>query len=339
MEISKEQFLMAASKLGLSEENTKALWEALEAEELKNTSMPKLLYYFGALIVISALTWFMTLGWEAFGGGGIFVISALYAVTFFLAGAKLWNKEGLKIPAGLLITMGVSVTPLAIYGIETYFGIFSNGSTDNYTSFYSVIEGRWIWMEIGTIVAGLVALRFYPFPFLTAPIFFAAWFLSMDIMPLLVGREGSFDEKALISLAFGLFFLLIAYVMDLKKMPQYGFWGYLFGTITFWGSLTALCIDKGELVFFLYLLINLSMMVKSILIKRKVFMIFGAIGTFFYLSHLAYDLFRDSLLFPFVLTFLGLSVIYLGVLYQKNSEWIEKKIFGLLPKWLRDMLP
>ena len=339
MEVSKEQLFKAASKLGLSEQDKKVLWEALESERPNDASLSKLLYYFGAMIVISAMTWFMSLGWMIFGGGGIFLISVLYAIMFVLAGSKLWKKEGFQIPAGLLITMAVCVTPLAIYGLETLFDIFPEESPGSYTSFYSVVKGSWIWMEIGTIVAGLAALRFYPFPFLTAPIFFAAWFLSMDMIPLLIGREGSFEQRTWISLAFGVLFLFIAYVIDLMKMPQYGFWGYLFGTITFWVSLTALCFDKGEIVLFLYLLINISMMIKSILLKRKVLMVFGAIGAFSYFSHLAYDLFENSILFPFILTFLGLVVIYLGVLYQKNSEWIEKKIHDLVPKGLRRLLP
>jgi hypothetical protein len=40
-------------------------------------------------------------------------------------------------------------------------------------------------MEVGTVAAGLVALRYFRFPFLTAPIAFALWFMSMDLTPLI----------------------------------------------------------------------------------------------------------------------------------------------------------
>lgn len=329
MEISKEQFFQAATKVGLSEENKEALWETLEAESSKSSFISKLLYYFGAMIVISAMTWFMNLGWMAFGGGWLFLISVLYAIVFVLVGSKLWKKEELKIPAGLLITIAVCMVPLAIYGLEFFFGILPDSSTHSYNSFYIMIKSSWIWMEMGTVFAGLLALRFYPFSFLTAPIWFAAWFLSMDVIPLLIGNEGSFELKAWISLAFGALLLLIAYILDHKDKPEYGFWGYLFGTITFWGSLGALCVNKEGITLFIYLLINILMMVASIILNRKVLMIFGALGTFFYFCHLAYDIFEHSILFPFALTFLGLLTIYLGVLYQKNSKWIEKKILGL----------
>ena len=194
-------------------------------------------------------------------------------------------------------------------------------------------------MEIGTILVGLVALKFFPFPFITAPIFFAAWFLSMDIIPFITGNKATFEQTEWISFTFGLVLLLISYLIDLKKKPQFAFWSYFFGTITFWGALTALCFDKGEPVLFLYFLINISLMIKSVLLKRKVLLVFGTIGAFFYLSYLAHNLFIDSIQFPFVLTLLGLAVIYLGVLYQKNVERIEKKLIGMVPRRLRSLLP
>ena len=48
-------------------------------------------YYLGALVVISAMTWFMTLGWERFGGGGILAISLSYAVVLVVPGGLRWR--------------------------------------------------------------------------------------------------------------------------------------------------------------------------------------------------------------------------------------------------------
>jgi len=53
-------------------------------------------YYFGALVVISDMTWFITLGWERFGGGGILAISLSYALGFTVAGGLLWRDKGLQ---------------------------------------------------------------------------------------------------------------------------------------------------------------------------------------------------------------------------------------------------
>ena len=75
-------------------------------------------YYFGALIVIGAMGFFMNLGWERFGGGGIFVIAAAYAGVFVVAGRWLLRRPETRVPGGLLVTMAVCMTPLAMYGLE-----------------------------------------------------------------------------------------------------------------------------------------------------------------------------------------------------------------------------
>jgi hypothetical protein len=67
--------------------------------------LPHVAYYFGALVVISAMGWFMTLGWERFGGGGILAISLVYAACFVIAGDLLWRRRDLRLPGGLLVTI------------------------------------------------------------------------------------------------------------------------------------------------------------------------------------------------------------------------------------------
>jgi hypothetical protein len=46
-------------------------------------------------------------------------------------------------------------------------------------------------MEVGTILAGSIALKFIRFPFLTFPIAFSLWYMSMDLTPLLLEETNS----------------------------------------------------------------------------------------------------------------------------------------------------
>lgn len=343
MDISKDNFFAASSKLEIPQEKAEALWSSLEKHSTAHRafSFSKLIFYFGALIILAGMTWFMQLGWEWFGGGGIFFISISYAIILTLIGALLWNREGLRIPSGLLITVAVCMIPMAIYGLETYFNIWPQGYPGKYQDFYQSIKGSWVFMEVGTILAGFIALRFFPFPFLTAPIFGAAWFLTMDLIPILLGKESTWEQKNWLSVGFGLVLICIAFLIDrkLQKKQDYGFWGYLFGTISFWFGLTALSLDKGEAFFFIYFVINLLMIIASILLQRKIFIVFGAIGVFIYFGHLADVVFKDSIAFPFVISFIGLAVMYLGILYQKHAEWIEKRIIEKIPLSIRQYLP
>jgi hypothetical protein len=190
-------------------------------------------------------------------------------------------------------------------------------------------------MELGTIVAGIIALRYFAFPFLTAPIFFSAWFLTMDLIPVLFGKDLSWEKGQWVSLFFGLVLISISYVIDRKKLRDYAFWGYFFGTLAFWGSMTSLIWNKGEFVLFLYFVVNFLLMGLSIVLRRKVFMVFGALGCFIYLSHLAYAIFQNSILFPFVLSIIGLGIVYLGIYYQKNVERIEGAIASIIPEGIR----
>jgi hypothetical protein len=57
-----------------------------------------------------------------------------------------------------------------------------------------------------------------------------------------------------------------------------------------------------------------------------------------YLVHLANEVFKDSWLFPISLTAIGLGIIYLGLLWQKNEREITQKVRSCLPMALRDFL-
>ena len=49
---------------------------------------------------------------------------------------------------------------------------------------------------------------------------------------------------------------------------------------------------------------------------------FGGLGIAGYLGHLSYSLFKDSLVFPFALSLIGLAIIWLGVIWpRREAEW------------------
>lgn len=335
MQISKDTFTAIGLRLNLTKEQIEAFWSGLEQHDRGKEvpSFSKYLFYFGALIVISAMGWLMSLGVDAFGGGGLFLIAIAYSFIFTVAGSLLWNRDGLRVPAGLLITLAVCMVPIGIYGLETYFNLWPEDGSRHYDLFLFP-EARGIFMEIGTIVAGAVALYFFRFPFLTVPIFIALYVLSLDTIPYFFGKA-TLIQKYWCSLFIGLLLIAAGFILDSRKKGDFAFWSYLFGTLTFWVGLNGVTWDGGEWVQFIFLMINLMMMCLSILLRRKVLMVFGALGVFGYLSHLTYSVFKDSTLFPFVLTAIGLAIIYLGYLYQKNAHRIEAFLFDMLPKNLR----
>ena len=294
------------------------------------------LYYFGGLIAIGAMTLFMSLGWEEFGGWGIFFISLGYAGV----GLKLTNNfqnKGHAIPAGICATFVVALTPLAIYGLQQALGIWPDDTT--YREYHRYIKWHWLYMELGTLAVGAIVARKYKYPFLIMPIAVTLWYMSMDLTVMISGGDYNWELRKLVSMYSGLLIIGLAFWIDIRtrKTADYAFWLYLFGVMAFWCGMTAQHSDN-ELSKFIYFTINMLMIGVGVLLVRRVFVVFGALGCSAYFGHLASSVFKDSWLFPIALTAIGLLIIYLGVLWQKNEEKITKKAREILPTQLRELL-
>lgn len=127
-----------------------------------------LLWYAGALIVIGAVGLFSTVAFSQMGGRALTACALAYAAAFGFAGNHLWRRD-LRVPGGLLIAIAVSMAPLAVYGVQEEFGWWGKfGKPGTVQDFYVWIKGSWLFMEIATIAAGSIALRFYRVPFIVA---------------------------------------------------------------------------------------------------------------------------------------------------------------------------
>jgi hypothetical protein len=101
-----------------------------------------------------------------------------------------------------------------------------------------------------------------------------------------------------------------------------------------WGAFSGREVSK-----FIYCLVNVGLMVLSVFLDRRVFMVFGSLGVFGYLGHLSWTIFKDSMVFPFALTFVGILVIYVGVQYQRNQQRIAEAVLGVIPLGMQKLLP
>jgi hypothetical protein len=293
-------------------------------ERRKGFNLVTVVYYFGAMLMISACAWFLGDKWNALGPPGIFATALVYMLIAISLGVWL-RRRGFIVGGGLLITVGVSLVPLLTYTIERMTGFWPAQDPGSYAGFYPLIHGSWIVMELATIVAALIALRFVHFGFLTAPLAFCFWFLSMDIVGLIYGQNYlDWKKGQWVTVVVGLIMLIIGYLLErlLRKRgapltEDFAFWCYLFGLMAFWGGLTSMHSDS-EWRRAVYALINVGLMGLGVKLKRSTFMVFGAIGVYIYLGYLAFEIFKESILFPFVLALLGLSMILLTVWVQKR---------------------
>ena len=291
-----------------------------------------LLWYAGALIVIGAMGLFSTLAFSQMGGRALTATAIAYAIAFTVAGHHLWYRKHLLTPGGLLVTIAVSMAPLAVYGIEDELGWGKFGRPGTVQDFYSFVKGSWIFMETATIVAGVVALRFFRFPFIVAVIGVALWFMSMDLTPWIFNTpDFNWDMRRQVSIWFGLGVIVVAWIVDYRgKSGDFAFWLHLFGLLAFWGAITS-TESSSELGKALYCLLNVGLLFLAVVLMRRAYALFGALGICLYLGHLADVVFKNSLLFPFALSLIGVAVIALGLLYHRKQDEIAAWLTAHLP--------
>ena len=336
MKISQQVLNKAVTAEILTQEQAQRLWIffAEDASQRPRFDLTHLLYYLGGLIAIGAMTLFMNLGWERFGGWGIFVIALAYA-TAGLVLLHRFRGQGLNIPAGIMGAFVVAMAPLAIYGLQSALGFWVDDHA--YRDYHRYISWNWLLMELASLAVGAILLWRYRLPFMVMPVAVTLWYLSMDLTPFLFSDlDHGWELRKLVSIYFGLLMTLLALWIDLRggREKDFSFWLYLFGVTTFWGGLSLMHSDS-ELNKFIYLCINLAMLFFGAIIKRRVFAVFGGFGVAGYLGHLAYEVFKDSMLFPVVLSLLGLGVIYLGVIWQRNSDQATQTLRKKLPRRIR----
>lgn len=326
--VSRGDLDWAAGEGGIiSHDQAARLWDALQTRKGSDSrlDLAHVLWYGGAVLVLLAMAWFMFDAWDKLGAAGMVGISAVYTLGFIGCGWKLWFKDDLQIPGGLLFTLAVSMTPLTVWGVGTLVG-------QNMES-----TGGAMAVEIATLLASLSALRFIRFPFLTFPLSVSAWALALTVAESAT-RGMEWTAYLHVTMGFGLVMLIVSFLVDRRTREDFAFWGYLFGLVAFWGSLSLLDANT-ELGKFAYLLVNLALMLASVLLNRRVFLVAGSAGTLYYVGHVLSNMFDNVLAFVCALAFLGMLTIWLGTKYHKNRASIESFVLGLVPASLKKHLP
>ncbi|MBY5920780.1 DUF2157 domain-containing protein [Ferrimonas balearica] len=320
-------------------EALQALWQPEPGRGPARFDLTHLLYYLGALLAIGAMTVFMELGWERFGGFGVMGLALFYGLLGLVLQLALERRQ-LWLPAGLALVFVVCLTPLVLYGFQQGMGWWPEQQP--YPGLYRRVEAHWVSLELATLLAAMLALTWRRVPFLICPLAISLWFLSMDGAQWLLGERLTWPERGQISMVMGLVMVgLGLYVdghRDRENHRDFAFWLYLFGVVAFWGGLSSQQSDS-EWDRALYGFINLLMMLVGVMLNRRVFTVFGALGLFAYLGHLAYDLFRDSWWFPALLTLLGLGIILLGVAWQRHHLRWRAALLARLPDSVRQFGP
>ena len=320
-----------------TEEQVMQFREYIQDSDKQVTKFQKTLYYIGALLIISAMTWLLSNSWDSFGAIGVSLVSALYFVVFLIAGYFVFFKKKMEIAGGLLFSIPIAVTPLLVFSVLDAIGVWHQG--DHFNVFFIWIRVRGIILDISMILVALPILIKTKFPFHVFLISIALWSFSMNIAAFISQVHFlSWTDRANITKVFGFCMIALGYYADLKFKRDYSFWLYLFGSLTFLSGLSVFNHSDG----FGFVLLGFAsalMILFSLFINRNVMLVFGSIGLIQLLSRLSWEFFRDSVFFPFALTAIGVLLILAGIFLQKNRKHIEESIIKELPGFILALRP
>ncbi|WP_116473484.1 DUF2157 domain-containing protein [Zobellella maritima] len=336
MHLDKHKLKRAADRGLLRPEQVEPLWRFLTAQDPRQTrfQFSHILYYLGGLMAIGAMSLFMTLGWQQFGGWALVTTGLLYA----LAGLGLtewFRARRLFIPTGICAVLVVVLTPLTLYGWQYAQGWWEPGGP------YPMLFGSGHWrplsLELATLAVAAIMLWRYRLPLLMLPLAATLWFLVLDTSGWLLDERPEVQQWA--SLWCGLLMTMAAIRIELANdsRQDFAFWLYLWGGTTFWAGLSLLQLGGNE-PGPEYLVGNLLMILLGTLLVRRILVGLGGLGTAWYLGYLAWEVFADSLLFPLALTAIGLAVMGLGIFWQRHQRRLTERLLAMLPPRLSALL-
>lgn len=348
--VGKSQLDEAAASGVLPAEQAEALWRWLLAHEAASPTprfkMAHLLYYFGGLIAIGAISIFITIAWDAMGAWPLLVFGIGVAILAWALTRRFVEVHRQPVAAGTMAALLVATAPMIVFALQHVSGAWSGDQS--YRDYHYWIDWRWLMMEFATLAAGAVVLWRFRLPFAMLPIAVTLWYMSMDVAAFLAqDLDGWFSEagwklRATVSMLFGAAMVGIALWIELRQYAGQGrldrrdfaFWLYVVGVLTFWGGLSSQ--DSGsEFGKLIYCAINVGLILLGAALARRVFVVFGAFGVMGYIGYLSYKVFADSLLFTVVLGALGIAIVYAGLWWSRHESRLHAQLSALLPAPLR----
>ncbi len=309
--------------------------------------MAHLLYYFGGLMAIGAISIFITMAWDDFGAWPLLIFGVGVMLLSYALTRRFAEVDRQPIAAGTMAALLITAVPMVVFAIQHIAGAWVGEMS--YRDYHYWIDWRWLSLELATLAAGAVVLWRFRLPFAMLPIAITLWYMSMDVAAFLAqDTEGWFSDagwklRATISMLFGAVMVAIAIWIELRQHAQaservdrrdFAFWLYLIGVLTFWGGLTSQN-SGSELGKLIYALINLGLITLGTMLSRRAFVVFGALGVMGYLGYLSFEVFENSLLFTLALGGLGIGLVFVGIWWSKHEAELHRVLSRFLPAALR----
>ncbi len=341
MNISKNTLEKAAQKELITAIQAEKLWSFFEEQNQQNKTnqFANLFYYLGGFIAVGAFSLFITTNFDTLGHWGLVLI-----LLMFICGSSFltykFHKQDLKIPTSLTLLFIIALTPIFVFSVLNALHLWNwDNSPPPYPSIINLLENQNWWLESITLIVSCGLFYLFRHNLILMPILGLAWYMTIDIARFFLTSSSHFDIVTNFSIIFGFFLIIAAIWIDInnKSDIDYSYWFYGFGLIAFWLGLSC-DFFKYEMTWTAYLIINICLLFLGLLLNKHLFLFLGGIGTAIYLGHLAYDVFNDRMILPFILTAIGLFIMIIGILIQKKRNDIEHFLKKKLPKPITQLM-
>jgi hypothetical protein len=304
-------------------------------EERPGLNLVTIAYYFGGFLALLGYTVFLGTRWSSLSYG-MQLLAMSVTMALLLALGFVLRRFNYTLAGGLLIFVGTALAPLVAYTLAQTLGFWPRQPVwpdPGYDTYYLTVRPYWVYLEAVSLVVALVMLWLVRFPLITALAAFWVWMLSVDVARLIAGNETfQGDLEQVVSVTVGLALLALGLYLQRRTQQDYSRWLYLAGHIALIGGLGSLAFEYEGWLALLFLLVYLAFVVISVPLQRPVFLVFGAIGCFMYVSYLAFEVFGASLGFPIVLLFLGILIVLGAVGFQRYVRpWLERRFERMVP--------
>jgi len=265
--------------------------------------------YFGGFLALLSFTFFVGMNWADLTDwahlgvtlGAILVIGAL--------GVWLRFMRGYPTAGGLLLFVATAVLPLFIFTVLKLLGAWPADA-----SFYD-LRFVLLYLCLGSLAGALTVLILTRFSLIYLIVAALVHVTTLDIDQIIRGARDSITDLTAATCG-GLILLGIALTLWGKK--PHTFWFKLYGLVGLQIAFTSLFVDSDNVFFgLLFLFVYLIMVGLSLRFREVIYLIFGAIGVYTYITRLVFDTFEGTVYFSLLLGAIGLSIVVLAVLYQR----------------------
>ena len=282
-------------------------------------SSASFLVYLGGLTILFATATLLNFEAESRGSFGLVFWALL--IFFAVSVAALTARAlGHFVTAGLLATSGVVAFVVFFGSILEWFGWLPD------TDAGGVFEGFRFWLlvlELVAIVATVVALRLFEFPLLGLLLAALSWFFVTDLI------SGGGNWSAIVTIAVGLVFLLVAIAVDDGPTRPFGFWLHVAAGLTIGGGLLWF-FHEGLFDWIVVGFVGLLYILLGDRLVRSSWVVLGGWGLLQTATYFA-DRWSDiaQFFFPFFFVFPFFISLGSGDGGEHNHDWLGPLVYAL----------